>query len=37
MAKAYSTIAEKYGITKDEMIQITAEGMEKNWPMPPVE
>lgn len=36
MAKAYSTIAEKYGITKDEMMEITAEGMEKNWPMPPV-
>ena len=37
MAKAYSIIAEKYGITKDEMMQITAEGMEKNWPMPPLE
>ena len=37
MAKAYSIIAEKYGITKEEMMQITAEGMEKNWPMPPLE
>ena len=37
MVKAYSTVAEKYGITKDEMMEITAEGMEKNWPMPPLE
>jgi hypothetical protein len=36
MLEAYSTIADKYGITKDEMMEITAEGIEKNWPMPPV-
>ena len=37
MAEAYLVIAKKYGITKDEMIQITAEGMDKNWPLPPLE
>ena len=36
MLKAYSTIAKKYGITKDEMMEIVAEGMEKNWPFPPL-
>ena len=37
MTEAYSIIAKKYDITKDEMLEITAEGIEKNWPMPPVE
>ena len=37
MEEAYLIIAKKYDITKDEMIQITAEGIEKNWPMPPLE
>ena len=31
MKEAYSIIADKYGITKDEMLEITAEGIEKNW------
>ena len=37
MTEAYSIIAKKYDITKDEMLEITAEGMGKNWPVPPVE
>jgi len=36
MEEAYLIIAKKYDITKDEMIQITAEGIEKNWPFPPL-
>ena len=37
MTEAYSIIAKKYDITKDEMLEITAGGIEKNWPMPLVE
>lgn len=36
MLEAYSVIAKKYGITKDEMMKIGVEGMEKNWPFPPI-
>ena len=36
MLEAYSIIAKEYGITKDEMMKIVVEGMEKNWPFPPV-
>ena len=36
MLEAYSIIAKKYGISKDDMMEITAEGMEKNWPFPPI-
>jgi hypothetical protein len=36
MLEAYSIIAKKYNITKDEMMEITGEGIENNWPMPPV-
>ena len=37
MEEAYLIIAKKYDITEDEMKQITAEGIEKNWPMPSAE
>jgi hypothetical protein len=36
MVKAYSTIAKQYGITKDEMMEVVSEGMDKNWPFPPL-
>ena len=29
-------IAKKYNITEDEMKQIGIEGIEKNWPIPPL-
>jgi len=35
--EAYTTIAEKYGITEEEMRSIAIEGVEKDWPMPEVE
>ena len=34
---AMDPIAKKYDITKDEMIKIAVEGIEKNWPFPPLE
>ena len=37
MEEAYLIIAKKYDITKDEMVQIVVEGIEKNWPFPPLE
>jgi len=36
MEEAYLIIAKKYDITKDEMVQIVVEGIEKNWPFPPL-
>jgi hypothetical protein len=36
MEEANSIIAKKYNITKDEMTELGIEGIEKNWPMPPV-
>ena len=35
--EAYITIAEKYGITEEEMRSIAVEGTQKEWPMPEVE
>jgi hypothetical protein len=35
--EAYGAIAEKYGITEEEMRSIAIEGVEKDWPMPEVD
>jgi len=35
--ESYSIIAEKYGITEDQMHEISTEGLVKGWPMPPIE
>ena len=32
--EAYVIIAEKYGITRDQMFQLGVEGVTKGWPMP---
>jgi len=37
LEEAYSIIAKKYDITKEEMKQIGIEGIEKNWPMPEID
>jgi hypothetical protein len=35
VTEAESVIAERYGITDEQMTNIEFEGIEKNWPMPP--
>jgi len=35
--ESYSIIAEKYGITEDQMHEISTEGLVRGWPIPPIE
>lgn len=35
VSNSREVIGERYGITEDEATKITAEGIEKSWPMPP--
>lgn len=35
--ESYEIIADKYGITRDQMFEIGVEGVTKGWPMPPLE
>jgi len=35
--ESYLVIAEKYGITEDQMHEISIEGLTKGWPMPPID
>jgi hypothetical protein len=35
--ESYLVIAEKYGITEEQMHDISTEGLVKGWPMPPIE